>query len=118
MLLSHRWLLLGVLSLPILSACGSSSHGSESGTIAPTGIGGTMPVAPVTPPKAGPVGGGVAGTDNKVSATASVGSLSVAVGASQTISITFTSADGLPITAFSVYGSLARCLLNGARRAV
>lgn len=107
MLLSHRWLLLlGVLSLPILSACGSSSHGSESGTIAPTGIGGSMPVTPVTPPKAGPVGGGVTGIDNKVSATASVGSLSVAVGASQTISITFTSADGLPITAFSVYGSL------------
>ncbi|HEY2462593.1 MAG TPA: hypothetical protein VGI32_00915 [Steroidobacteraceae bacterium] len=106
MLLSHRWLLLGVLSLPILSACGSSSHGSESGTISPTGSGGTMPVVPVTPPKAGPVGGGVSGTDNKVSATASVGSLSVAVGASQTISVTFTSADGLPITAFSVYGSL------------
>jgi hypothetical protein len=105
MLLSHRWLLLGVLSLPILSACGSSSHGSESGTIAPTGLGGAVPVAPVTPPKAGPVGGGATGTDNKVSATASVGSLSVAVGASETISITFTSADGLPITAFSVYGS-------------
>jgi hypothetical protein len=106
MLLSHRWLLLGVLSLPILSACGSSSHGSESGTISPTGIGGGMPVTPVTPPKAGPVGGGVAGTDNKVSATASVASLSVAVGTSQTISVTFTSADGLPITAFSVYASL------------
>ncbi len=107
MLLGHRWLLLGVLSLPILSACGSSSQGSESGTIAPTGIGGAMPpVAPVTPPKAAPVGSGVTGTDNKVSATASVGTLSVAVGASQTISITFTSADGLPITGFSVYGSL------------
>jgi hypothetical protein len=106
MLLGHRWLLLGVLSLPILSACGSSSHGSESGTIAPTGIGAPIPVAPVTPPKAAPVGGGVTGTDNQVSATASVGSLSVTVGASQTISITFTSADGLPITGFSVYGSL------------
>ena len=106
MLLGHRWLLLGVLSLPIFSACGSSSHGSESGTTAPTGIGGTPPVVPVTPPKAGPVGGGVTGTDNKVSATASVASLSVAVGASQTIGITFTSADGLPITGFSVYGSL------------
>ncbi len=77
-----------------------------------------MPVAPVTPPKAGPVGGGVSGTDNKVSATASVGSLSVAVGASQTISITFTSADGLPITAFSVYGSLGTLPAGGARRAV
>jgi hypothetical protein len=107
MLLSHRWLLLGVLSLPILSACGSSSHGSESGTSSPTGIGGTMPVVPVTPPKTGPIGGsGTGGIHNDVSATASVGSLSVALGASQTISITFTSADGLPITAFSVYGSL------------
>jgi hypothetical protein len=106
MLLGHRWLLLGVLALPILSACGSTSIGSESGTIQPTGTGGTMPVAPVTPPKAAPVGGGVTGTDNTVSATASVGSVSVAVGASQTISITFTSADGLPLTGFSVYGSL------------
>jgi hypothetical protein len=106
MLLGHRWLLLGVLSLPILSACGSSSIGSESGTIAPTGTVVTMPTAPVTPPKAAPVGDGVTGTDNIVSATASVGSLSVAVGASQTISITFTSADGLSLTGFSVYGSL------------
>jgi hypothetical protein len=106
MLLGHRWLLLGVLSLPILTACGSSSHGSESGTISPEGTGPTMPTAPVTPPKAGPVGGGVSGTDNNVSATASVGSLSVAVGSSQTISVTFTSADGLPISGFSVYGSL------------
>jgi hypothetical protein len=64
-----------------------------------------MPTAPVTPPKAAPVGGGVAGTDNVVSATASVASVSVAVGASQTISITFTSADGLSLSGFSVYGS-------------
>ena len=80
--------------------------GSESGTIAPTGTGMTPPVAPITPPKAAPVGGGVTGTDNTVSATASVGSVSVAVGASQTISITFTSADALSLTGFSVYGSL------------
>ena len=106
MLLGHRWLLLGVLTLPILNGCGSTSMGSESGTIAPTGTGMPPPVAPVTPPKAAPAGGGVTGTDNTVSATASVGSLSVAVGASQTISITFTSADGLSLTGFSVYGSL------------
>lgn len=105
MLLGHRLVLLGVLSLPILSACGSSSFGSESGTIAPTGAGGT-PTAPVTPPKATPVGSGVTGSDNRVSATASVGGVSVAVGASQTISVTFTSTDGLPISGFSVYGSL------------
>jgi hypothetical protein len=106
MLQGHRWLLLGFLSLPILSACGSSSLGSESGTIAPSGTGTTTLTAPVTPPKAAPNGGGVTGTDNQVSATASVGSVSLAVGTSQTISVTFTSADGLPITAFSVYGSL------------
>jgi hypothetical protein len=107
MIVGHRWVFIGILSLPILSGCGSTSHGSESGTIAPTGIGGTMPTAPVTPPKAGPVGGGTRGSDNKVSATASVGGpLVVAVGASQTISVTFTSTDGLPISGFSVYGSL------------
>jgi hypothetical protein len=105
MLLGHRMLLVA-LSLPILSACGSSSHGSESGTIAPTGLGGTTPTAPVTPPKAGPGGGGVSGSDNRVSATASLGAVSVAVGASQTISVIFTSTDGLPISGFSVYGSL------------
>jgi len=105
MLLGHRMLLVA-LSLPFLSACGSSSHGSESGTISPTGIGGTMPTPPVTPPKAGPGGGGVSGSDNRVSATASAGAVSVAVGASQTISVVFTSTDGLPISGFSVYGSL------------
>ncbi|HEX3951814.1 MAG TPA: hypothetical protein VHW95_18340 [Steroidobacteraceae bacterium] len=108
MILSHRWVFLGILSLPILlSGCGSSSHGTDSGPVSPTGIGGTMPVAPVTPPKAGPVGGGVRGSDDKVSAVASVGgTLVVAVGTSQTISVTFTSTDGLPISGFSVYGSL------------
>ena len=107
MLVGHRWILIGILSLPILNGCGSTSHGSESGTSSPTGIGGSMPTTPVTPPKAGPIGGGVRGSDNKVSATASVGGpLVVAVGASQTISVTFTSNDGLPISGFSVYGSL------------
>jgi hypothetical protein len=105
MLLRHRLLLLGVLALPAFSGCGSSSYGTERGTIAqsPTG---SMPTPPVTPPKAGPVGGGVSGAHNQVSATASVDTLAVAVGASQTITVTFTSADGLPISGFAVYGSL------------
>jgi hypothetical protein len=106
MLLGHRLLLLSVLALPAFSGCGSSSHGSESGTIAQAPTGGTMPTGPVTPPKAGPVGGGVSGTDNKVAATASVDALAVAVGTSQTVTVTFTSTDGLPISGFSVYGSL------------
>jgi hypothetical protein len=104
MLPSHRLLLLGILALPAVSGCGSMSHGSESGTIAQT-TGGSMPTAPVTPPKAGPVAGGVSGTHNKVSATALVDAPAVAVGASETITVTFTSDDGLPISGFSVYGS-------------
>ncbi|HMH88341.1 MAG TPA: hypothetical protein VK523_06845 [Steroidobacteraceae bacterium] len=106
MLLGHRLLLLGVLALPAFSGCGSMSQGSESGTNAQAQNGGSMPTPPVTPPKAGPVGGGVSGTHNKVSATASVDTLAVAAGTSQTITVTFTSADGLPISGFSVYGSL------------
>ena len=109
MLLGHRWALLGILSMPILSACGSSSHGSESGTVAPTGIGGsTMPTAPVTPPKATPIaGGGAPGDHNDVAATASVsGTFTVAVGASQTITVTFTSNDGSTLSAFSAFGTL------------
>jgi hypothetical protein len=105
MLLGHRLLLLGVLALPAFGGCGSMSHGSESGTIAQA-TGGSMPTPPVTPPKAGPVGGGVSGTHNEVAATASVDTLAVAVGTSQTITVTFTSTDGLPISGFSVYGSL------------
>jgi hypothetical protein len=109
MLLGHRWALLGILSIPILSACGSSSHGSESGTVAPSGLGGgSVPTAPVTPPKATPIaGGGAPGDHNDVAATASVGgTLTVAVGASQTITATFTSNDGSTLSAFSAYGTL------------
>jgi hypothetical protein len=106
MIRGDRLSLLLALALPALSACGSSSSGSESGTITPTGLGSTMPTAPVTPPKAAPSGGGTTGTDNKVAATASVNALAVVVGSSQSITITFTSADGLPITGFSVYGDL------------
>jgi hypothetical protein len=106
MLLGHRLPLLLAMALPVLSACGSSSHGSESGTSTPTGLNGTTPTVPVTPPKAAPVNGGVSGTDNKVAGTASVDALGVAVGTSQTVTVTFTSTDGLPISGFSVYGSL------------
>jgi hypothetical protein len=106
MLLGHRLLLLGALALPAFSGCGSMSHGSESGTIAQASPGVSMPAGPVTPPKAGPGGGGVSGTDNTVAATASVDALAVAVGTSQTVTVTFTSSDGLPISGFSVYGSL------------
>jgi hypothetical protein len=67
-----------------------------------------MPTPPVTPPKAAPVGGGGApGDHNDVAAIASVGApLVVSVGASQTITVSFTSSDGSTLSAFSAYGSL------------
>jgi hypothetical protein len=106
MLLGHRLFLLSVLALPTFSGCGSSSFGSESGTIAQVPPIGSMPTGPVIPPKAAPVGGGVSGTDNRVVATASTDTLAVTVGASQNVTVTFTSTDGMPISGFSVYGSL------------
>jgi hypothetical protein len=106
MLPANRSILLGVFSLQLLSACGSTSVGTESGTIAAPTSTGTITTPPVTPPKAGPVGGGITGTDNAVASTASVSSLSVTVGASQTVSAIFTSNDGLPLSGFAVSGSL------------
>src|ERR1700674_4586381 len=106
MLLGHRLILLGVLALATLSGCGSSSRGSESGNEPQASPGGAVPPAPVTPPKSGPVGGGVAGPHNNVAAIALTDTLSVAVGTSRTITVTFSSSDGLPISGFSVYGSL------------
>ncbi|MDP9088920.1 MAG: hypothetical protein M3O26_09305 [Pseudomonadota bacterium] len=105
MLPGHRLLPLVVLALPILHGCGSSSRGSESGTVATVSIGGGNATPPVTPPKVGPTGPVAPGNDNKVSATASVDSISVAVGTSQNVVVTFTSNDGMPITAFSAYDS-------------
>ena len=56
-----------------------------------------------------PIGGigGPTGSNNSVVATSSIGGIvSVAVGATQTVSITFTSSDGNAITGFGVSGSL------------
>jgi hypothetical protein len=105
---SHRWVVLGVVALPLLAACGSSSVGTESGSIAPPVTSGSSgPKAPVTPPKASVPGTGVAGTDNAVTATSSVALLSVTRGATQSVSVTFTSNDGHAISGFAISGSLA-----------
>src|SRR5450631_2792798 len=96
-----------VFSIPLLSACGFSSVGTESGTITPTSSG-TVTTGNQTPPKASSGTTGPRGSDNEVMATASVaGTLSVATGASQTVSVTFTSTDGLGISDFGVSGSLS-----------
>jgi hypothetical protein len=104
----RQWLLLfsGFLVLS-LQGCGSTSSGSERGTIAvPTSA--SAPTAPTTPPKASAGGDPVSGADDSVAATASVGgSISVTVGAVQTINVVFTSNDGNPMSGFAVSGSLA-----------
>jgi hypothetical protein len=119
MQLVHRSVLIGAAALLLLSGCdfsspwGSSSGGSEYGATGvsgntgsgtgtgKTGGGGTTPV--------GGVGGEgtTQGTDDTVIAASSTSLVSVAVGASQTVSVTFNSSDGLATTGFGVSGSLS-----------
>jgi hypothetical protein len=114
----HRGILVSAVTLLLLGGCdfsspwGSSSNGTEYGATAVsgnTGGGGTGGGGTGTPtsPKGG-VGGesGTAGTDDTIVATSSTPSIAVAVGASQTASITFTSSDGLAITGFGISGTL------------
>ena len=104
---SGRTLLSGVCALLLLSGCGSSSYSSSRGTISSvtavtSGTGGSKPPGD---PISGP--GGLNGSSDSVIATASVGgTVSVAVGARQTISITFTSSDGNAISGFGISGNL------------
>jgi hypothetical protein len=100
---------LGMLVLLILNGCElSTSSGNSSGSlVAPPALISAPATTNTPPPKAGPGGGGVTGTDNRVAATMSVSSaVQVAVGASQTVIVTFTSNDGLPLSGFAVSGSL------------
>jgi hypothetical protein len=106
MLLIRHSLLLGVSSLLLLlSGCGSSSYNSSGGTEVSGGSTGNTGTSPPGNPIA--VGGGPSGSTDLIVATPSVaGLVSVAVGAQQTISITFTSNDGSPISGFGVSGTL------------
>jgi hypothetical protein len=113
---SHRSLLLGLATLVAVSGCdinspwGSSSTGTAYGAASVTGnTGGTggSGTGSTTSPNGG-VGGesGTTGTDDTIVATPSSSSVSVAVGSSQTASISFTSSDGRSITGFGVSGTL------------
>ena len=112
---SHRPLLLGALSLLLVSGCemnspwGSSGTGSDYGSNSAVASNGGTGSGTGTGTATGPVGvggeSGTSGSDDSVVATASVAAVSVAVGANQTISITFNSSDGLAITGFGISGS-------------
>jgi hypothetical protein len=107
MLRSHRLFLAAVFSLQLLSGCGSSSVGTESGVIAPPPSIVSTTTGTVTPPKASAGEGAPTGSDDSVAATASVaGTVSVAAGANRTVSVTFTSSDGLAISGFAISNSL------------
>ncbi len=105
----HRAFLVGVFSLQVLCACSGwnpTSEGSESGTLAPPGSSGST-TSTVAPPKAGNGGNGLNGSDDAVAATTTVGgTVSVTAGASQTVNVSFTTSDGLPISGFAVSGTL------------
>ena len=102
-----RTLLIGACSLLLLSGCGSSSYSSSRGTIdSSSGVVGTGGNNPPGDPISS--GSGPTGSSDTVIATASVaGTMSVTVGAKQTLSITFTSSDGSPISGFGISGNLA-----------
>ncbi len=108
MQLGCRSLLLSVFSLILLSGCwGISSTDNSSGSIdnagAGTGTGNTGSGGIIS---TGGGAGGFNGTDNSVVATPSIaGTVSVVIGASQTVSVTFNSSDGLAITGFAISGA-------------
>ena len=103
----HRLLLLNGLLL-LVSGCGSTSVGTESGTIANPANTSGITTPPVVPPKASSTTDTVAGSNDTVSSTSSAGSnVTVAVGASRTVNVVFTSSDGKLMSGFAVNGSLS-----------
>jgi hypothetical protein len=117
MQLVHRSILIGAAAFVLLSGCdfsspwGSSSGGSAYGVPSTSGNSGGGTGTGGTGGGTGPVGGvggegSTQGTDDTVMAASSTSLVSVAVGASQTVSVTFNSSDGLAITGFGVSGSL------------
>jgi hypothetical protein len=56
---------------------------------------------------------GISGADDSIVATPSTSNLAVVVGATQTLSITFASSDGLTMTGFGVSGALGTALPAG-----
>jgi hypothetical protein len=105
MQLGPRALLVSAFSILLLSGCEFGSAGTSSGpgesASSTTGTNGSSGSGP--PGFTGSSGGGTTGAEDSVVATPSVaGTLSVAAGASQAISVTFTSSDGLPISGFAI----------------
>jgi len=106
MQLFQRIVSVGIASVILLSACdggGESGFSSGASPVANTdrtsGGGGTSGPGGLS----GAPGGGPGGTKDTVVTTVSVpGTVSVTAGSSQTVSVTFTSSDGRPITGLAI----------------
>jgi hypothetical protein len=104
MLRSGSLLLLGLGSILLLAGCGSSSYSSVRGQESGGSSGMTGSTGPGNPIGGG---GGATGSSNTVLATPSVSMAAGVVGTHQTISFTFTSSDGQPISGFGISGNLS-----------
>jgi hypothetical protein len=104
MMLERNSLLAGICSLLLLSGCGVSSSGTSFGSGGSPSIGGNTGGGAPTGPGGG---GGPTGSNDSIVATPSDSAVSVAVGATQTVSITFTSNDGNAISGFAITATLA-----------
>lgn len=102
----QRALLVSACSLVLLSACDAGISESSSGLPGATGAdnGGAGPGSANAPGGLGNGGPAApAGTGNTVTATPSIGgTVSVAVGASETITVTFNSSDGRPVRGLAI----------------
>lgn len=112
--LNYRALALPVLMFAMLGGCEyTSSSGSDSGVVsAPTGTG-TKGSTGTTSPPGFSGASNISGSDDVIVATPSTSNLAVVVGATQTLSITFASSDGLTMTGFEVSGTLGTSLPTG-----
>lgn len=106
MQLRHRIVSLGIAAVILLTACdGSGESGFSSGTspVANTDRTGGSGGASGPGGFSSAPGGSPGGTKDTVVTTVSVpGTVSVTAGSSQTVSVTFTSSDGRPITGLAI----------------
>lgn len=106
---AQRALFISLFSLAYLSGCDSSESGTSTGVY--TASSSTSTGTSSGTGSSGPAGfsgasGGMSGSKDSVVATPSVpGTLSVTAGARQTVSVTFTSSDGLPIHGLEISGT-------------
>jgi hypothetical protein len=109
---AHKAVPFGLLLLALVSACGFDGS-SSSGTDAPTSDPASVSVDPSSggggggPPPGPEMGSsGPTGSQDTVIATPSVpGTFDVTAGANQTLTVTFTSSDGLPIRGLAISGT-------------